>query len=166
MHPGELAELAALVATHGPALIHTGQWSSASSTEQYWISSRCRLDRWSRSLKAYSTQIESRIQEVAPDRHDPDWQHIRSVIEEILSSQMLTRVWTAVACGLDRTLGVDRLEPQHGSSPVGQKRALSTHGSPDDRLRVPSKFEHRYGLHCASFPSHLKIKFNLKLNLP
>ncbi len=99
MHARELIELAAIVSAHGPVLVRGTHQLSPSAIETYWTTSKCRLDRWGRSLKNFThdANIES----------DPRWQRahwsfVRGVLEEVLTGEVLTRVWTAVLCAYDR----------------------------------------------------------------
>jgi hypothetical protein len=83
----ELVELAALVAEHGPQIIAGKFELSSESLEQYWVASKCRLDRWLRHL-------QPRPIEPSPPHDGPD--RLSAVVEEIFTSEVLTRVWTAV----------------------------------------------------------------------
>ena len=64
---------------------------------RYWTAAKCRLERWQTALKVF----ESDMQYQDP-RHNP-WPAIEVVVQEILVSDLLTRVWTAVLvqCGAD-----------------------------------------------------------------
>jgi hypothetical protein len=96
MQPHQLVEVAALVAGQAPVLLKLDRQVSESALEQYWVSAKCRLDRWGRDLKQYSTEIQEGAPRVAL------WNAAQPVLEEILTSEVLTRVWTAVGCALDR----------------------------------------------------------------
>ena len=89
MHAAELTHLAALVSWHSPALIQCSHELSAASIDQYWTSSRLRQDHWVRQLQASngspSTVRNRRCGE----------------LEEILLSEVLTRVWTAIVSAHD-----------------------------------------------------------------
>ncbi len=104
MHACDLLELAAIVSAHGPQLIQSGQRVPAGAAEQYWTASKVRLDRWGRSLKE------------GPEKN-------LDVLEEILISEVLTRVWTAVLCGYDRRHGTDEVEPVARSVLIGHMEA-------------------------------------------
>ena len=117
MHAGELVELAAIVSAHGPALIRSGHSIPAQSIEQYWTTSKVRLDRWARRLKWFADTAD----DVRRDRDD--WPEICSVLEEILTGEMLTRVWTAVLCAYDRSRGADDAEPVARSVLIGHMEA-------------------------------------------
>ena len=51
------------------------------------------------------------------------WRHARPVLEEILTGEMLTRVWTAVACEHDRQAGVSYVSPVVRSVFLGHMEA-------------------------------------------
>ena len=119
MHARELVELAAIVSAHGPVLVRgTGQLS-ATSMEQYWTASKCRLDRWGRSLKGFVSYAE----EAGEQRRRAQWPLVRGVLEEILTGEVLTRVWTAVLCAHDRHHGSNAAEPIARSVLVGHLEA-------------------------------------------
>ena len=97
MDAGELVELAALVATHVPALISEVPRLSNAALQQYWTESKCRLDRWGREFRSY--------QRVA-DQLEPGWIHerwhtTRATMQEVLASEVLTRVWSAAVIAHD-----------------------------------------------------------------
>jgi hypothetical protein len=119
MHARQLVELAGILAAEGPVLVRSPGRLSASGLEQYWIASKCRLDRWSRSLRSFSTAAQCR--DSASRR--AQWPHVRSVLEEILTGEVLTRVWTALACLCDRTHGVQEAEGVARSVLVGHLEA-------------------------------------------
>ena len=116
MHARELVELAAVVSAHGPVLVRgTGQLS-ASGIEQYWTASKCRLDRWNRTLKSFSGSVD-------PHRRQAQWPFVRSVLEEILTGEVLTRVWTAVLCAHDRHHRIEQAEAVARSVLIGHLEA-------------------------------------------
>ena len=81
MHARDLVEVAVVVVTQAEAFFaETSQHPDPTSLwSRYWTISRCRLDRWHRKLpSALNTQTS------------------RSTAEEILTSEILTRVWTAL----------------------------------------------------------------------
>ncbi len=118
MQSCELVELAALATAHGPVLLASGGRLSSSALEQYWASSKCRLDRWSRALRQFLS---------ATHRPDPDaavaWTSLRGELEEILTGEILTRVWSAVLTNYDRVHGVCEAEPIARSVLLGHLEA-------------------------------------------
>jgi hypothetical protein len=112
MHCRELVELAALASAHGLVLVRSGAASlPIEGLGQYWSASKCRLDRWTSVMKRISTPAPSAaplarlaldIGEEAPPLPDG---YLKSVLEEILMSDVLTRVWTAVLAAFDRRHG-------------------------------------------------------------
>jgi hypothetical protein len=117
MHARELVELAAIVSAHGPVLIRSGEPIPAGSIEQYWTTSKVRLDRWARRLRSFVDHSNVARNDCGP------WPEVRSVLEEILTSEMLTRVWTAVLCAHDRRRGADDAEPVARSVLIGHMEA-------------------------------------------
>ena len=118
MHVRDLLELGALVAVHGPTLIHSQCALAAGSAQQYWTASKCRLERWSRVLRQCAPPTTASELEAARD-----WQRIRPLIEEILGSELLTRLWTATAAACDRRRNQAELEPLARSIYVGHLEA-------------------------------------------
>jgi hypothetical protein len=119
MHASELVELAALVATHGRAFLTGVEQVSLEGLEQYWTASKCRLDRWSRALKQYSLEIPY----VGGGERAARWHTLRPVLEEILTGEVLTRLWAAVACAHDRLHGRCEAEPVVRSVFIGHLEA-------------------------------------------
>ena len=106
MHVRELAELAALTAIHAQTIIHHAGGVPHTTSEQYWTASKCRLDRWLRLLKALGIAAEEQ-----PLPATLAWSRVRPVLEEILVSELLTRIWTATAAAYDEARGDQDLEP-------------------------------------------------------
>jgi hypothetical protein len=118
MHARELVELAAIISAHGPVLIRGGERIELDSIEQYWTTSKVRLDRWAWRLRTFCDRPD-----VAAWRGRDQWPEVRSVLEEILTGEMLTRVWTAVLCAYDRRRGADDAEPVARSVMIGHMEA-------------------------------------------
>ena len=118
MHARELVELAAIVSVHGSVLVRGTQRLSNSGVQQYWTESKCRLDRWAHSLKTFAADAAT-----GAEACRSQWPHVRGVLEEILISEMLTRVWTAVLSASDRRLGTQEAEPIARSVLIGHLEA-------------------------------------------
>jgi hypothetical protein len=106
MHARDLAELAALLALHSPSIVHGAGHIPHDVSEQYWSASKCRLDRWGRLLRQL-TQAAGHPQLPAA----LSWPRVQPVLEEILVTELLTRLWTAIAAAHDALHGGDDLEP-------------------------------------------------------
>jgi hypothetical protein len=119
MHARELVELAAIVSAHGPVLVRGPQRVSSSGLQQYWSESKCRLDRWAHSLKTFTVDMAAAGDEACRRQ----WPQLRSILEEILLSEILTRVWTAVLCASDRRRGILEAEPIARSVLIGHMEA-------------------------------------------
>lgn len=120
MHARELIELAALVSTHGPSLVQSGEPIPADAVEQYWTGSKVRLDRWTRNLKQFARLLDA---DVGQHECEKLWPAVRGTFEEILTGEILTRVWTAVLCTYDRSRGTDEVEPVARSVMLGHVEA-------------------------------------------
>jgi hypothetical protein len=100
MHARDLVELAALAAQHGHLVMSDPAPLPAPCLERYWSGSKCRLDRWGRTLK--------RLTEIPVEGHTAD--ELRSsigVLEEIVTGDVLARVWGGVITAHDRQAGED-----------------------------------------------------------
>jgi hypothetical protein len=106
MHSRELAELAALVAIHAPVLIEGRGGIPPECNQEYWVGSKCRLDRWGRLLR----KIQAAAGQLPPEP-TLAWPRVRPVLEEILTSEILTRIWTAISVAYDALSGTDELTP-------------------------------------------------------
>lgn len=106
MHVRELAELAGAVALQGRALMAGKAELSTQSQEEYWAASKCRLDRWGRLLRRLAEAARLTVRPPALQEA-----RVRPVLEEIFASELLTRLWTAVACGYDAARGRAECEP-------------------------------------------------------
>jgi hypothetical protein len=106
MQSYQVVEIAALVGGQAPVMLRTRHCLSEAALEQYWVSAKCRLDRWGRALKQFS----AKLQEPAAPR-SLLWNAAQPVLEEILASEVLTRVWTAVGCALDEQYGTRDIAP-------------------------------------------------------
>ena len=119
MHARELVELAAILAANGPVLVRSTQRLSPSGMQQYWTASKCRLDRWARTLRSFTADAPT----LDPAALRARWPYARSVLEEILASEVLTRVWTAVLCLWDRQYGAQEAEAIGRSVMIGHLEA-------------------------------------------
>ena len=117
MHAYELVELAALISAQGPGLVVGVDRLSENGLEQYWTNSKIRLDRWCRALRSFATAAGD------PKWRQHHWPHIRGVMEEVISSEMLTRVWAAVLCAHDRRHKLSEAEPIARSVMLGHLEA-------------------------------------------
>jgi hypothetical protein len=141
----ELIELAGLATSHAPALLECGGVISAAALEQYWSSSKCRQDRWSRALRQFQSPGD-------PGRPPSlAWSSLRDVLEEIILSELLTRVWTAVLTAYDRRQATRDAEPIARSVLLGHLEArhrtlallVAAHGVPTEEAVRLNRLRHR-----------------------
>lgn len=89
MHANQLAEIGSWVAIHSANLVFGQPPQKLSAANEYWTASKCRLQRWITALKMFDNDIAD-----PSEGHDP-WPAMETVVEEILLSEFLTRVWAA-----------------------------------------------------------------------
>ena len=118
MYAADLVELAAIVADHAPGLIEAGRRLPDEALVEYWSASKCRLQRWANSLKKLSTagsaewSADGTPEVNRPITADPPVETtLKGVLEEILTSEALTRVWAATATAHDRRRAAGDVEP-------------------------------------------------------
>jgi hypothetical protein len=115
MHARELVDLACVLSAHGSVVIRQAGPFARSGLEEYWIASKCRLDRWSHRLSRPSPS------QAGGPRPGPA--PAAALLEEVLTGEVLTRVWAAVACAHDRLQGCDDAEPVARSVLIGHLEA-------------------------------------------
>jgi len=89
MHANQLAELGSWVAINAGTLIYGENEQPMMVATNYWTASKIRINRWITALKMFEQDFNSPIK-----NHDP-WPAMAILIQEILFSEMLTRVWAA-----------------------------------------------------------------------
>jgi hypothetical protein len=97
MQTAELVELAVLIVRQAPTLPLVESPGGLGGIESYWAASKCRFDRWGRTLKQLREGDRQAFSLVGGT--------VRGLIEEILGSEVLTRVWTAIVAAFDRRRG-------------------------------------------------------------
>ncbi|MGD9634982.1 MAG: hypothetical protein AB7G28_25610 [Pirellulales bacterium] len=101
MHSHDLAHLAALSAVHGEQLIAADAATMDRMLSVYWKASRCRLDRWCRTLAL-----------VAKHPEQSAWTEYEiGAVEEILVSDLVTRIVAAIATAHDERLSTNESAP-------------------------------------------------------
>ena len=115
MHCVYLADIAAILSEHGPSIIYRGEKVPPDAMTRYWTISQNRFDLWNRALARY------RDAEMSGDFKQLRtwWSDHSGVLEEILVSQMLTRVFAAL------TACIDAKQPEQELSPVAHSIFLA-----------------------------------------
>ncbi len=115
MHAIDLILMAANLAFRGSELIERKASWSQQGLNDYWCYSKLRLDRWYADLKSYAETFH----------HDRQWQCSQAwpLLEEVLASEVLTRVWAAVATARDRKQQHADAEPLVKSILIGHMEA-------------------------------------------
>ena len=97
MHSGWLVEMAGVWGYHGSTLVCDRNALPVEAVNEYWLRSRIRFDGWNAMLSNLRAQTLS----MSIARRARAWNRLRSVIEEILLAEPLTRVCVAVAAQLE-----------------------------------------------------------------
>ncbi|MGE3779086.1 MAG: hypothetical protein AB7F89_18010, partial [Pirellulaceae bacterium] len=130
----QLAQLATLVAAQGQSIMSSRTRLPDPALDVYWTASKCRQDRWSRTLRTLAVAPATRL----PYRCEESLRvKAESVLEEVLVTETLTRVWAAICQGLDRRRGRDEASPIAGSVLAGHFEA---------RNRVLNLMVYGYGI--------------------
>jgi hypothetical protein len=120
MHATQLVELAVFLATDAPAFTLADAPFSTTSLHQYWTASKHRHDIWARAFR--SPRAENTDDDAVSDPA-PQQPSLRGVVEEILLSEVLTRVWTATAALHDAHHDHDAVLPIARSIFLGHQEA-------------------------------------------
>jgi len=91
MHAKNLAAMAGWMASQA-GITHWELQLDRHSQNDLWVASKQRVKRWHAALKVFHADISN-----PQPAHDPS-PAIQAVVEEILLSNVLTRVWSALLC--------------------------------------------------------------------
>ena len=103
MHASQLAEIGSWIAAHSGNFAYGQKAQALDASNEYWTASKCRLQRWITALKMFEKDIAN----PSPD-HDP-WPALEIIVQEILLSEFLTRIWAASVHFHDFYQGTDEL---------------------------------------------------------
>lgn len=101
MQASDLVQLGVLLVIHGRQFAAGDGWLSEHALREYWSASRSCCDRWLMALDRPARTAVRRQRKLA-------------VVQEVLSSEILTRIWTALASERERR------EAQSHAGPVVQ----------------------------------------------
>ena len=107
MHAVQLVDLAAVISLHGPALLYQPALISPEAAQTYWITNRGRFDAWHRQLGMHHQSQFSGDQKQLVQW----WKDNQGLLDEILLSEPLVRVYAALAASLDRSFRTDEIAP-------------------------------------------------------
>ena len=119
MHSRVLIELAALLASNGEVLLRGVERLSSSCIAEYWAASKCRIDRWARVIKS----AEQSENVTSPGEEPSGARSPRPCLEEIITGEVLTRVWTGVVYGIEKRHQLDEASPVVRSVLLGHLEA-------------------------------------------
>lgn len=106
MHSSDLMQLALFVADHAPRLWQTTNHHIPEKALQgYWTASRIQIDHWVHLLRSFSPGTP------ADGRAYPYRQQLAGLLEEIVTGEVLARLWTAALSLYDGHRGQDQAAP-------------------------------------------------------
>lgn len=107
MHASRLVELAAIVSSQHRLLCQQQVDADFWAADQYWVLCRARINEWARSLRNCET--------IKLHEQDFDalefWKDTRPVIEEVLLSEVCTRLWCATLSIIEQQRHPGELDP-------------------------------------------------------
>lgn len=103
MHASQLAEIASWTAVYSETLVFGQQEQSELVAKEYWTASKSRLNRWVTALRMFQDDLNDENRS-----HDP-WPAIETVVQEILISEFMTRIFSATVLAHDWYQGTDEL---------------------------------------------------------
>lgn len=107
MHCIELARIATLISAQGPAIAIARPKISSGAMTGYWVAARQRTELWNHGLGRLNE-----LQEFGrPMMIDQWWEDHTAMVEEILISEILTRVMAATGATLDADVAESDVEP-------------------------------------------------------
>ena len=107
MHCVLTADLAATVSHHGPAILYRREAVPPQAMAQYWASSRNRFELWHQTMARYRHAEQSGNYNSLRRW----WRDHVVVMEEVLVTEMLTRVIAALAAGMEKSTEADEMSP-------------------------------------------------------
>ncbi len=146
MHAYDLLQLATVITWHGPMLIQHSAELPPRAIEEYWTASKCRLDRWGQDLRSIRELFDVKFGFDAPS-----WRSVSALCDEILTGEIIARLWTAVVTLHDRKHGSTDAEPIVRSVLLGHLEArhrvlnliLNYHGVGPHETVVLNRLRHR-----------------------
>lgn len=122
MQTREFLDQAFFLTAHFDVVAAATRPLAETALQQFWVASRTRFDTWAREFRCCTDQME------ATEYASPAvWIHWTPFLEEVLLSEIVTRLWSYLLQAIDDRMGT------HEYAPIGHS-ALRTHL--DARRRV------------------------------
>ncbi len=122
MHTRDFLDQAVFLTAHFEVVVTASRRLPELPLQRFWVASRGRFDCWGLELRKCTDQLDGTNYSV-----DRLWLRWTPLLEEVLISEIVTRLWSYLLEALDDRLGM------HEYSPIGQS-ALRAHI--DARRRV------------------------------
>lgn len=117
MHARELIEVAAALSLNARLLLEESPRLCEAALAEYWTASRCRLDEWGRGLRGMANHPHAGTLEADLD--------LQALAQEILLSQVLTRIVAGIAVAHDRRHRLNEAAAIGRNAVAGHDEAIS-----------------------------------------
>lgn len=107
MHSVHLIDLAAVVSEHGPTILYGRNTLAPEALTQYWTATHTCFGLWHQAMGRYSRAEKTEHQHAI----DEWWSDHTALMEEILVSELLTRVVAALGAGMDEGSAEEEISP-------------------------------------------------------
>lgn len=107
MHSVLLVDLAAVVSEHGPAILYGRNTLAPEALTQYWAATHACFGLWHQAMGRYSCAEKTNNHHAIEEW----WSDHTAVMEEILVSEILTRVVAALGAGMDERSSEEEISP-------------------------------------------------------
>jgi hypothetical protein len=109
MHTRDFLEQAVLLTSQFEVVVMASRRLPETALQRYWVASRSRFDTWGIGLRHCTDDLDRTNYAV-----DRLWLRWTPFLEEILLSEIVTRIWSYLLDAMDERLGT------HEYSPIGQ----------------------------------------------
>ncbi len=133
MHAKQLAALGGWIASQADTMIQ-GHHISLINQADYWIHSKARFHRWHGALKMFHSDLTD-----PQPAHNP-WPAIELVVQEVISSELLTRVWGTILTRCDQLSGESQFAGIASGTFVGHIEVRNR--ATQLLLRGPDSYQH------------------------
>ncbi|MBX3417646.1 MAG: hypothetical protein KF851_08595 [Pirellulaceae bacterium] len=113
MHARHQLEVAGWIAAHADTIVASMDCPDEVLFESFWLNTKTRTLRWHTALKTFELDLAN------PQPNYQPWPALEIILEEIIVSESLTRIWAAMAVALDERFHTDHFSPLGRSIFIG-----------------------------------------------
>ena len=97
MHARTLVEIVARIVLNTDEPMRQSERPGMDQVNKYWAASKCRHESWQRAFRLLENDL------LSYDPYHDNWPATRAVVDEVLVSEVLTRLWSAFLALFDKT---------------------------------------------------------------